>query len=48
MASPKQFGFIHIQSPGLVSAESACSWVIVQAGKVTLEGQGNLLQAINA
>jgi type II secretion system protein L len=48
MASPKQFGFIHVKSPGSVSAESACSWVIVKVGEITLEGQGNLLQAINA
>ncbi|MCO4838202.1 MAG: hypothetical protein KC426_08960 [Oceanospirillaceae bacterium] len=48
MASPKQFGFIHIKSRGLVSAASTCSWVIVKAGKIILEGQGNLVDAINA
>ena len=45
MASPKQFGFIHITSHGLVSAESLCSWVIVKAGQSVVQGQGNVGQA---
>jgi type II secretion system protein L len=48
MASPNQFGFIHITSQGLMSAESLCSWVIVKAGQLILEGQGNLPQAVAA
>jgi type II secretion system protein L len=48
MASPNQFGFIHITSHGLVSAESLCSWVIVKAGQLIIEGQGHLPQAIAA
>ena len=48
MAAPKQFGFIHITSHGLVSAESLCSWVIVKAGHIIVKGQGDLLQATSA
>ena len=48
MAAPKQFGFIHITSYGLVSAESLCSWVIVKAGHIIVKGQGDLLQATSA
>ena len=48
MASPKQFGFIHITSHGLVSAESLCSWVIVKAGHSIVQGQGNVAQAASA
>ena len=48
MASPKQFGFIHITSHGLVSAESLCSWVIVKAGHSVVQGQGNIGQAASA
>ena len=48
MASPKQFGFIHITSHGLVSAESLCSWVIVKAGHSIVQGQGNIGQAASA
>ena len=45
MASPNQFGFIHITSHGLMSADSLCSWVIVKAGNLIVQGQGNLRQA---
>ena len=48
MAAPKQFGFIHMTSHGLVSAESLCSWVIVKAGHIIVKGQGDLLQATSA
>jgi len=48
MASPKQFGFIHITSHGLVSAESLCNWVIVKTGNIITQGQGNVRQATGA
>ena len=48
MAAPKQFGFIHMTSHGLVSAESLCSWVIIKAGHIIVKGQGDLLQATSA
>jgi type II secretion system protein L len=48
MASPKNFGFIHITSHGLVSVESLCSWVIVKVGHSVVQGQGNVGQAASA
>jgi len=45
MASPNQFGFIHITSRGVLSAEILCSWAIVKAGDIVVQGQGNLAQA---
>ena len=48
MAAPKQFGFIHITSYRLMSADILCSWVIVKAGQIILKGQGDLSQATSA
>lgn len=45
MIAPKKFGFIHITQKGFVHEESLCSFVIVNAGLISLADKGSFKEA---